>query len=69
MTTVHLPAARAVPGQQAEHGTGDALAAWERDVLHKLRLLRQSGKPAILYVTDSGAILVFRGEPAGRIAP
>jgi hypothetical protein len=68
MTTVHLPAARTVPGQ-AEHSTGDALAAWERDVLHKLRLLRQTGKPAILYVTDSGAILVFRGEPAGRIAP
>lgn len=45
------------------------LAEWEQDVLRKLRLLRQSGKPAILFVTDAGAILVFRGEQAGRIAP
>ena len=47
----------------------DALADWERSALTKLRVLRQARKNAILWVTDAGAILVFRGEQAGRIAP
>ena len=45
------------------------LAAWERDALYKLRLLREAGKPAILWMTADGIILVYRGEVAGRIAP
>lgn len=43
------------------------LAAWEREALRKLRLLRQSRKPAILFVTENGAIQVYRGERDGLI--
>jgi hypothetical protein len=31
--------------------------------------LRRAKKRAILYITEDGTILVFRGEEAGRIAP
>ena len=68
MSVRTLPPVR-LEHEKIETKAGENLAPWEREALHKLRLLRQSGKPAILYVTDSGAILVFRGEPAGRIAP
>lgn len=45
------------------------LEPWEVEALKKLRLLRQAGKPAILYLTESGAIQFFRGERAGVIVP
>ena len=48
-------------------GQGVSLEPWERDALTKLRLLRQLGKPAMLYLTESGAIQVFRCERAGLI--
>lgn len=45
------------------------LAQWEKDALAKLRLLRQTGKPAILFITESGAIQLYRGERAGLVMP
>lgn len=45
------------------------LAAWEKELLAKARHLRQSGKTGILYLTESGAILIFEGVRAGLIAP
>lgn len=43
------------------------LADWERDLLAKLRLLRQSQKRCIL-VVDGARVFVYRAEPAGTIA-
>ena len=44
-----------------------ALECWERDLLAKLRLLRQSQKRCIL-VVDGARVFVYRAEPAGTIA-
>lgn len=45
------------------------LEDWERRALEILRQLRREKKPAILWVDASGAVKVFRGEPAGIIPP
>lgn len=44
-----------------------ALTDWERDLLARLRVLRQSQKRCIL-VIDGARVFVYRAEPAGTIA-
>jgi len=44
-------------------------AQWQADLIRKVERLRAQRVRGIIFVTEDGALLVFRAEPAGRIEP
>ena len=44
-------------------------AQWQAELIRKVEHLRARGQRGIIFVTETGVLLLFRAEPAGRIEP